>query len=271
MEFKVGIAGCGRMGLPMAQALRKTGFDTLGFDVRHPEAFAPFGDNMCFDPVNFISDRNVLITVVRDIQQTEALLFDDQAVLASVPNLSHLIICSTLSPRYLQSLKQRVPAHIALIDAPMSGAAIAAEQARLSFMIGGEAAIIETLTPLFEAMGTKSHHMGDFGTGMATKVLNNVVAASSVASTRLALEWAKAQGLDINAVLAVMNDSSGQTWFGSHFDAIEFSRDGFENDNTIGILKKDVESAIDAMPLGARDDLPRALIAAIGQLEAWEK
>jgi len=236
------------MGLPMAQALLKAGIDTLGFDVRSPDEFASFGDTMCFDPAVFISDRNILITVVRDIQQTEALLFGQQAVLASAPNLSHLIICSTLSPRYLQTLKQRVPAHIALVDAPMSGAVIAAEQARLSFMLGGDAAVIDTLTPLFGAMGTKFHRMGEFGNGMATKVLNNLVAASSVASTRLALEWGQAQGLDINAVLAVMNDSSGQTWFGSHFDEIEFSRDGFENDNTIGILKKDVESAMDAMP-----------------------
>jgi len=271
MEFRVGVAGCGRMGLPMAQALHKAGFDMLGFDVRSPDAFAPFEEHMCFDPASFVSQRNVLISVVRDIQQTEALLFDDQAVLASTSELSHLIICSTLSPRYLQELKQRIPTHISLVDAPMSGAAIAAEEARLSFMLGGEKSDIDKLMPLFEAMGKKVHHLGGFGSGMATKVLNNLVAASSVATTRLALEWAQAQDLDINALLSVMNDSSGQTWFGSNFAGIEFSKAGFEDDNTIGILKKDVESAIDAMPKGASDDLPRALIEAIVKLKTWEQ
>ena len=271
MNFKVGVAGCGRMGLPMAQALLGAGIDTLGFDIKSPEEFASFAPNMCFDAGGFISERNVLITVVRDIQQTEELLFEQQAVLASAPNLSHLIICSTLSPRYLLTLKQRVPDHIALVDAPMSGAAIAAQQARLSFMLGGDEQVLSTLQPLFDAMGTKFHHMGAFGSGMATKVLNNLVAASSVATTRLALEWGKAQELDVDALLAVMNDSSGQTWFGSNFHDIEFSQDGFEDDNTIGILKKDVESATDAKPIGASDDLPCALISAIGQLQAWEK
>ena len=271
MDFKIGVAGCGRMGLPMARALFRTGFDTLGFDIRQSDVFPSFGDRMCFDPAAFISNRNVLISVVRDIEQSNALLFEDQAVLVNAPELRFLIICSTLSPRYLHALRQRVPGHISLIDAPMSEAAVAAEESRLSFMLGGEEKDIDTLKPLFEAMGTKHHYMGAFTTGMATKVLNNLVAASSVASTRLALDWAKAQGLDSDAVLAVMNDSSGQTWFGSHFDAIEFSRDGFEIDNTIGILKKDVESALDAMPAGARGDLPRALIEAIEHLEAWEK
>jgi 3-hydroxyisobutyrate dehydrogenase-like beta-hydroxyacid dehydrogenase len=271
MEFRVGVAGCGRMGLPMAQALHRAGFDTLGFDVRSGDAFTSFGEQMCFDPAAFVAERNVLITVVRDIQQTNALLFDDQALLLAAPELRYLIICSTLSPRYLQSLRHRVPDHITLIDAPMSGAAIAAQEARLSFMLGGSSGDIETLMSLFEAMGTKFHHMGDFGSGMATKVLNNLVAASSVATTRLTLEWAQAQGLDIGAVLAVMNDSSGQTWFGSNFGKIEFSRDGFDRDNTIGILKKDMESALDAMPPGGRGDLPRALIEEIEQLKAWDQ
>ncbi len=271
MEFRVGVAGCGRMGLPMAQVLHRAGFDTLGFDVRPGDDFTDFGEQMCFDPAIFSAKRNVLITVVRDIEQTNAVLFDDQALLLAAPELRYLIICSTLSPRYLHTLKHRVPDHITLVDAPMSGAAIAAQEARLSFMLGGDNGDIDTLMPLFAAMGTVFHRMGGFGAGMATKVLNNLVAASSVATTRLTLEWAQAQGLDTQAVLAVMNDSSGQTWFGSNFSQIEFACDGFDSVNTIGILKKDVESAIDAMPEGACDDLPRALIEEIEQLKAWDQ
>jgi len=271
MKFRVGVAGCGRMGLPMARALHRGGFDTLGFDMRSGDTFTSFDEQMCFDPAAFMAERNVLMTVVRDIGQTNALLFEDQALLRTAPDLRFLIICSTLSPRYLHTLRQRVPDHITLVDAPMSGAVIAAQEARLSFMLGGSSGDIDTLMPLFAAMGTKFHHMGDFASGMATKVLNNLVAASSLAATRLALEWAKAQGLDTQAVLDVMNDSSGQTWFGSNFAKIEFSRDGFDQDNTIGILKKDVESAIDAMPEGERGDLPRALIKEIEHLKAWDQ
>lgn len=270
MEFRIGVAGCGRMGMPMARALAKAGLDVRGFDVRPIAEFDSFAGNMDLNPGTFMDGRNVLMTVVRDIKQTNDVLFDDQAFLSKASDLTHLIVCSTLSPRYLQELKQRVPAHVQLVDAPMSGAAIAAEECRLSFMLGGETSSLDELAPMFEAMGTKFHRMGAFGSGMSTKVLNNVVAASSFATTRLVMDWAKAQGVDIDKLMAVMHDSSGQTWFGSQFDAIEFSRDGFDKDNTIAIIKKDVESALDAMPEGADDRVPRALIEAIAQMKAWE-
>ncbi len=67
MTFQIGVAGCGRMGLPMAQALHRAGFDTLGFDVRSADTYTSFDEQMCFDPAAFVAKRNVLMTMVRDI------------------------------------------------------------------------------------------------------------------------------------------------------------------------------------------------------------
>ena len=94
---------------------------------------------------------------------------------------------------------------------------------------------------------------------MTAKVLNNLVAAASCAMTRTALDWADALGLPEDKLLALMHDSSGQTWFGSNFETIEFSRDGHDPDNTIAIIVKDIESALDAMPAGRDPALPRAV------------
>ncbi len=52
------------------------------------------------------------------------------------------------------------------------------------------------MQPLFDAMGSHFHRMGTFGTGMAAKVLNNLLAASNTAMTRLVLDWADQAGLD---------------------------------------------------------------------------
>jgi 3-hydroxyisobutyrate dehydrogenase-like beta-hydroxyacid dehydrogenase len=190
-------------------------------------------------------------------------LFGTQGFITSAPQLARIVICSTLSPRYLYALHPRVPAHIALIDAPMSGAAIAAQEARLTFMLGAQAAEVEALRPLLMAMGRQIHHMGPFGAGMEAKVLNNLLAASSTAMTRLVLDWADAAGIDQTRLMALIAASSGQNWFASHFDAIEFARDGHSDDNSIGILVKDVESALDAAPKGAATDLPRQVQAAL--------
>ncbi|MBB4174678.1 3-hydroxyisobutyrate dehydrogenase-like beta-hydroxyacid dehydrogenase [Sulfitobacter noctilucicola] len=255
------VAGCGRMGEPMLDALRAAGFDTRGFDVR------PKSHDSITDEVEGLVDKTeTLISVVRDIAQTEEVLFDVQAF-AHGQHLSRVIICSTLSPRYVKKLRDRMPAHIALIDAPMSGAQIAAEEARLSFMLGGSPADLDAAQPLFDAMGAHFHRMGDFGAGMQAKVLNNLLAASNTAMTRLVLDWADEAGLDENKLLALIHTSSGQNWFASGFNDIEFARDGMAEDNSIGILVKDVASALDAAPQTADVGLPQQVQTAIRALK----
>ncbi|WP_316016061.1 NAD(P)-dependent oxidoreductase [Roseobacter sp. HKCCA0434] len=255
--MKVAVAGCGRMGGPMAAALAEAGFDVAGYDVvAKPYPFM-------VERVA-LADRQVILSVVRDAAETDALLFGDG--IAELPALEVLVICSTLSPVYVRGLRERVPSRVALVDAPMSGAVIGAEQRRLSFMLGGETAVLDRLQPLFDAMGTKFHRMGDYGAGMVAKVCNNLVAASSTVATRQALDWAAAQGLGRAELLALMHDSSGQTWLGSGFDEIEFAGAGFAPDNTIGILAKDVAAAQGAAPEGADLAYSEALIAAIRKL-----
>lgn len=241
------------MGAPMLAALRAAGLPARGFDVV-PMDVAHITDDIAV----FSEDLDTLITVVRDIDQTEALLFGDQN-LAAIPTLIRIIICSTLSPRYVRDLRTRVPSHIALIDAPMSGAQIAAAEARLSFMIGGDTSDIDAAMPLLHAMGKHFHRMGDFGAGMQAKVLNNLLAASNTAMTRLVLDWADEAGLETSAFLDLIHTSSGQNWFASGFNAIEFARDGLEADNTIAILVKDIESALDAAPTDADTTLPKTI------------
>lgn len=266
--MKTGVAGCGRMGLPMALALRHAGIETVGFDIRRRNDFETLP--MEFSPEVFSRDLTVLFTVVRDETQTEDLLFARQAVLEHALALEYLVVCSTLAPTYICEIRKRVPSHINIVDAPMSGASVAAREARLSFMLGGEQQIIDELMLHFAAMGRSFHHMGALGSGMTAKVLNNLVAAAATAATRTALDWADHQGLSRAELLKVMTKSSGQTWFSSNFEDIEFSRDGYAEDNSIGILAKDVEAAFSAAPDGASPHLTDALIQTIRALEPLE-
>ncbi len=262
----IGIAGCGRMGAPMLAALQTAGFDATGFDVRPPADFGDLTPQM--RPLDvFRKDLRILLTVVRDIAQTDDVLFGAQNLINTAPNLQTVIISSTLSPKYVRALRERVPSHITLIDAPMSGAAIAAEEARLSFMLGGDTNALKQHQPLFDAMGAHFHPMGGFGAGMQAKVLNNLLAASNTAMTRLVLDWADQADLDETALLNLIHTSSGQNWLATGFSDIEFARDGWEEDNTIGILTKDVASALDAAPDEADTTLPETVRNAIFALK----
>lgn len=253
------------MGLPMARALAQAGHDVLGFDIRPGDAFGDFAGSMTGDPAE-LAARPVLFSVVRDQRETEALLFDEQAILHREKRPELLVICSTLSPRYIADLADHIPHGTRLVDAPMSGAPVAAEEARLSFMLGGDPADLDRIQPALDAMGSRFHRMGGCGAGMTAKVLNNYLAALSVIGVRQALGWADGLGLDEEALLAVMHDSSGQTWFGSNFERIEFARHGHAPDNTIGILEKDVEALLDTLAPEARRGVPDAAIEALRHL-----
>lgn len=264
--MRVGVAGCGRMGLPMARALARGGFDVRGFDIRPVAEFGDFSESMIADPGAFAAHAEVLFSVVRDQSQTEQLLFDDQALLRREGTVRMVVISSTLSPRYLRDLAGRLPGGVRLVDAPMSGAQVAAKEARLSFMLGGAGADLDLIDPMLRAMGTKFHRMGGTSTGMTAKVLNNAAACTSVAIVRRVLDWADRLGVDQDRLLAVMHDSSGQTWFGSNIKSIEFARDGYDPENTIGILVKDMESALDALDPEDRAGLPEAVIETLRDL-----
>jgi 3-hydroxyisobutyrate dehydrogenase-like beta-hydroxyacid dehydrogenase len=266
----IGVVGCGRMGLPMLKALRASGFDAYGHDIRYAESYGEDAHLIMDDIVAFAKHTRILLSVVRDIDDTEDALFNGQGFAVNAPWIETIVICSTLSPRYVRDLRKRIPDDMKLVDAPMSGAAIGAEERRLSFMLGGDVAELDRLQPLFDAMGTNFHRMGKFGSGMQAKVLNNLLAASSTAMTRLVLDWAAQSGLEERALLDVIETSSGQNWLASGMDTIEFARDGYSDDNTIGILVKDVESALDAAPENADADLPRTVQQFIRKLRPLE-
>lgn len=269
----VGIAGCGSMGLPMAQALLDAGYEVWGLDVRPAKEFGSFQPRMLDDPAEFSRRVQVVISVVRDVVQSIELCFDRQALFARPPYPKTLIVSSTLTPRFIPQLRSRLPADVTLIDAPMSGAPHAARLRKLSFMLGGPDEALDRLMPLFEAMGRQVFRLGPLGAGMTAKVLNNYVASACVVAVRRAYERAMVLGADLEALRSVMQASSGATWFGDHFHEIDWSREGYRPDNTIGILEKDIRSGLDAMAgaeHAAPDAYDSALLAAIRAMEPFE-
>lgn len=258
----IGVAGCGRMGKPMLRALRDAGTRAMGLDVLSMDE-----DWITTDPVVFAEDLETLIIVVRDAEQCQALLFGDQNVVGRASNLSRIVLSSTVSPRYVHDLHSQLPDGIALFDAPMSGASVAAEERKLTFMLGGDDEAVDELIPLLAMMGDEFYHMGGLGAGMQAKVLNNLLAASNTIMTRLVLDWSDQVGLDADGLLKLIHASSGQNWFASGYEQIEFAKDGHKADNTIGILIKDVAAAIDAAPEGSDLILPQTIMTNLRNLK----
>lgn len=247
----IGIAGCGTMGLPMAECLRAAGFDVWGHDVRSVDEFGAFAPRMIADAGAFAARCDIVLSVVRDGQQTENLCFGEQGILRRETRPDLFVTCSTLSPRAVTDLAARMPTGVEFADAPMSGAPYRAAKGTLTFMVGGAEATVGRLMPLFQAMGDGIHHLGPVGAGMTCKVLNNFVGVVGVVAVRKALASAQTLGLDRRRLLDVMRVSSGSTWYGDNIDAIDWSRQGYDPGNTIGIIEKDVNAYLDALDGGA--------------------
>ena len=243
----IGVAGCGAMGLPMAENLLKAGFNVWGFDIRPVDASDDLKNRMIADPTAFAAKVDTVIVVVRDIAETNALLFDEQGILMREKHPKTLVLSSTLSPRFILDVAARVPTDVTVIDAPMSGAPYRSRDASLTFMVGGDADAVQVLMPAFSAMGEKIHHLGPTGAGAACKVANNLCAAAGVVAVRRALKAAAGYGIKADKLLDVMHTSSGATWYGDNLKKIDWANEGYEPTNTMGILEKDVKSFIDAV------------------------
>ena len=246
LKLNIGIAGCGTMGLPMLEVLLKNRVNAIGYDIRSKESFPTIKNNFISSKINFFEKSDIVISAVRDIDQTLELC-EGKNGLFKVNTSKILIICSTLSPAFLNDFLKKAPENITVIEAPMSGAPMSAKKATLTFMVGSQKKEFEEILPILNILGDKIHHIGAFGSGMSVKVLNNFVASCSVVAVRHVISEAKNLNITTKQLLNILNCSSGQTWFSKNLDNIDWAKESYTKDNTIAILEKDVKSYLDGL------------------------
>jgi len=246
LKMNIGIAGCGTMGLPMLEVLLKNKVKAIGYDVRPQEDFLSLKENFVSSKRVFFENTDVIFSLVRDINQTLELCEGTDG-LFNLNSSKTLIICSTLSPAFLNDFIKKAPENIEVIEAPMSGAPIRAKEASLTFMVGSTKNQFETISPILNILGRTIHHIGKFGSGMSVKVLNNFVASCSVVAVRHVLSEAKNLNISTDQLLEILNCSSGKTWFSENLYLIDWSKESYNKENTIGILEKDVNSYLDGL------------------------
>ena len=246
LSLSIGVAGCGTMGLPMLEVLLKNNINAYGYDIKPEALFPTVNNNFIKSKKEFFAKSDVIFSVVRDINQTLELCEGQDGLFKT--NISKtLVICSTLSPAFLKEFFNKKPPNIKMIEAPMSGAPMKAKDATLTFMVGASSNDFENILPILNILGEKIHHIGEFGSGMSVKVLNNFVASCSVLAVRHVLSEAKNLNISSEQLLNILNCSSGKNWFSDNLNKIDWAKESYNNDNTIAILEKDVKSFIDGL------------------------
>lgn len=216
----IGFIGLGEMGKAMAANLIKNGFHVAVCDVREETIIelTALGAVGAHSPKGVAERTDVVIVMVLDSLQVDSVLFGQSGLWQGIKNGSVLIISSTVSPKYCQKIEQKAKEKgVLVLDAAVSGSRIGAEEGTLAFMVGGGKAVFDSCYPIFQAMGKKIFHIGDVGMGEAMKLVNNMIAITTVAGTSQAISVGLKSGIELEKILEVLKESSVASWVIDHW------------------------------------------------------
>ncbi len=212
---RIGFIGLGIMGRPMAENLLEAGFSlTVHNRTRSKERLlADAGATVAASAAEVAARSDVVITMVPDTPDVEAALLGPHGVHeAARPGLL-VVDMSTISPE-----REREMATIfrekgcELLDAPVTGGDVGAQQGTLMIMVGGEKTAFEKVLPILRAMGKGVHHVGPSGAGQSLKLCNQILSAVNMMALSEALLLAGKAGIDLEQFLQVLGGEAGGSW-----------------------------------------------------------
>ena len=211
---KIGFIGLGNMGMPMAQNLISNGIKVKGFDVSE-EVLKQASKNkieVCSDTLQVSKEIDVLITMLPNGEAVSS-VFNSESLLENIDPSILIIECSTISPKTSKELSLKASSlNLEMIDAPVSGGVKGAEEASLTFMVGGSVENVEKAKPILSKMGKNIFHAGGSGSGQIAKLCNNMLLAIHMSGTAEALSIGVKSGLDPSVLSEIMSKSSGGNW-----------------------------------------------------------
>ena len=202
-KARIGFIGLGIMGHSMAGHLLAAGHPLSVYNrsADKTTALVAKGAQACATPAQVAQQSDVIITMVGYPSDVEQVWLGAEGIIAHASN-ALLIDMTTSSPALAKKLAEAsAQAGHQALDAPVSGGDIGAREAKLSIMVGGEAATFDKALPILQLMGTNIVHMGAAGAGQHTKMSNQIVIASTIMGVCEGLAYAKGAGLDSAALL----------------------------------------------------------------------
>jgi 3-hydroxyisobutyrate dehydrogenase/glyoxylate/succinic semialdehyde reductase len=198
MKMKIGFIGLGIMGSRMAANLQKQGYSLAVFNRTRAKAEPLLGPCGTFSdsPAKLAEQVDVLFTMLAHPDAVE------QAALGRNGFLSHLksnalwIDCSSVNPSFSKKMAaEAARREVHFVDAPVTGSAPAAAEAKLIFWVGADMADLERIRPLLLCMGNKIVHTGGHGAGTSMKMVINLLLGTGMAAFAEAMALGQGLGL----------------------------------------------------------------------------
>jgi 2-hydroxy-3-oxopropionate reductase len=196
--MKVGFIGLGIMGRPMALNLKAAGHELFVPERGSLTAEIRAAATVLADAKAVAAASDVIITIVPDTPDVEAVLFGVGGVAEGLSPGKLVIDMSSISPTATKAYAAKIKAlGCEYLDAPVSGGEVGAKNAALTIMVGGAQAAFDRALPLFQAMGKNITLVGEEnGAGQTTKVANQIIVALNIQAVAEALVFAAKAGAD---------------------------------------------------------------------------
>ena len=256
---KVAVIGVGRMGRPMARRIHDEGFHLTVCDTTQANLvdFSALGVRTTIKPRD-CADCDVVIVLVATPDQLRTVTMGTEGLRVGMGGGKprYLVVMSTVSPTDMTELESSfsdMPVHI--VDAPISGGVVGAEQGTLTVLVGGAQTHITALQPLFDAVGKKVFHCGPLGAGQTTKIVNNILAISNLMISAEAYRIALSNGLNWEQLMPALEAGSGRNFMSKGpgdaqevYAAWTRSVEAYHAVQTIN--RKDIDLALSIAPSG---------------------
>ena len=216
MAQPIGFIGLGLMGRPMALNLLKKGFEVIVHNRSRAavDALVAAGAKPAGSPAEVAQGATTIITMLPDGPDVEKVLEGDAGVFGAMAGGTVIIDSSTIAPATARRLAARATAlGASLLDAPVSGGEIGAIDGTLTFMVGGEAAALESVRDVLNAMGKPERivHVGESGAGQICKVCNQIVLGGTMSVVAEAIALSRKAGVDPMKVRAALMGGFAQS------------------------------------------------------------
>ena len=234
-----GIIGCGNIGGRVAGVLVREGYRVLACDADADRAAATGAE-----PADLaaVARAPVVLLSLPSSREVEAVVQGPGGLLEHGGAGLTIIDLTTADPASTRRLHALCAERgISFVDAGVTGGAAAAERGTLVVLVGGDDAAIETARPVLEAISSRVLVMGPSGAGHATKAVNNVLNAVTLAATGEAMLAGVAAGLDPARLLEAINAGSGASWASANRFPKIVAGDDMPGGLSVELMAKDVD------------------------------
>jgi len=212
---RIGWIGTGVMGSSMCGHLIKAGYEVNVFNRTKSKAsdLLKSGAVWCDSPAELAGKSDYIFSIVGYPHDVEEVFLGDHGVVSHAAPGSILIDMTTSEPSLAEKIS--AAAHerdIAVLDAPVSGGDVGAQNGTLAIMVGGDRKAFDTILPLFKHMGENIAYMGSPGKGQHTKMCNQILIASNMIGVVESLLYAYKAGMDMEEVIAVIGKGAASSW-----------------------------------------------------------